>query len=191
MAYFPAFLKFDHRKVLLVGGGNIALEKLEKLLDFTKDITVISKEFNEAFVGMAEQNGLEMHKRAYRFGDIEGFFCVIVAVDDIGLQARVYEESQSSPCLCNCVDSTAYCDFIFPSYIKQENLTVAISTGGASPAMAKYLKQFIAGCLPVDISGFLEEMKRLRQSLPKGKERMKLLDEKAKAYMQAFIKDGM
>lgn len=189
MAYFPAFLKFDNRKILLVGGGNIALEKLEKLLDFTHDITVIAKGCNDAFLSLAREHGITVASRGYQAGDIDGYFCVIVAVDDLDLQAQIYAESQTSPCLCNSVDSTDYCDFIFPSYVKQENLTVAISTGGASPAMAKYLKKFIAHCLPKDVSAFLAKMKSLRSTLPKGKERMKLLDEKAKVYMEPFMKE--
>jgi precorrin-2 dehydrogenase/sirohydrochlorin ferrochelatase len=189
LAYFPAFLKFDNRKVLLVGGGNIALEKLEKLVDFTHDITVISKAFNAAFLDFAHQHQISCYERAYETGDIAGYFCVIVAVDDLEVQKSIYEESQSIACLCNSVDSVKYCDFIFPSYVKKEHLTIAISTSGTSPAMAKYLKQYIASMLPENISSFLAKMKALRQELPKGKERMMYLDQRAKAYMKRFFKD--
>ena len=89
-------------------------------------------------------------------------------------------------CLCNCVDATEYCDFIFGSTIKKDDLTIAISTSGASPALAKQLKQYLEKLIPNDIGSFLKEMKNLRETVPKGKERMKMLEEKAKNYIQKW-----
>jgi precorrin-2 dehydrogenase/sirohydrochlorin ferrochelatase len=82
------------------------------------------------------------------------------------------------------VDSVDYCDFIFPSYIKKDDLTIAVSTSGASPAMAKHLRQYLQNLIPESIGEFLKEMRNLRKTLPKGKERMKMLDEKAKKYIE-------
>jgi precorrin-2 dehydrogenase/sirohydrochlorin ferrochelatase len=89
--------------------------------------------------------------------------------------------------LCNSVDSVDYCDFIFPSYTRKGALTVAFSTSGISPSVAKYLRRAIERTIPDSIADFLEEMKTLRASLPKGKERMKLLDAKAKAYIDKIF----
>ncbi|WP_457598053.1 precorrin-2 dehydrogenase/sirohydrochlorin ferrochelatase family protein [Hydrogenimonas sp.] len=190
MAYFPAFIKLDGMKILVVGGGHIAGEKIEKLLDFTKEITVVAPEVNEATQQMIDTSGLTLLRRAYRPGDIEGFGIVVVAVDDLDLQREIYEACQSRHILCNSVDSVDYCDFIFPSYTKKGALTVAFSTSGISPSVAKYLRRSIERIIPDSIAGFLEEMRELRASLPKGKERMKMLDEKAKAYIEnLFPKD--
>jgi precorrin-2 dehydrogenase/sirohydrochlorin ferrochelatase len=82
------------------------------------------------------------------------------------------------------VDSVDYCDFIFPSYIKNGDLTIAVSTSGASPAVAKHLRRFLEHIIPSSISKFLQEMKSLRSTMPKGKERMEFLDEKAKEYFK-------
>ncbi|MCK4737412.1 MAG: bifunctional precorrin-2 dehydrogenase/sirohydrochlorin ferrochelatase, partial [Sulfurimonas sp.] len=79
-----------------------------------------------------------------------------------------------------------YCDFIFPSYVKKDDLTVAISTSGASPAMAKHLRIYLQNLIPSGISEFLVEMKNLRKTLPKGKERMKMLDKKAEDYIKTW-----
>jgi len=185
MGYFPAFLQLETKKVLLVGGGNIAFEKLERLLDFCETIKIIALELNENIQELIEKKGLEYEIRGYEKGDIKDCAIVIVAVDDIALQAEIFEESKDYKCLCNAVDSVDYCDFIFPSYIKEENLTIAISTGGTSPAFAKHFKTYIKGLIPSNVSKFLEEMKALRQSLPKGKERMKMLDKKAQEYIKA------
>ncbi|PHR56001.1 MAG: siroheme synthase [Arcobacter sp.] len=186
MGYFPAFLQLNDKKVLLVGGGNIAFEKLERLLDFTTEVKVIALEVNTQMQELIDKKGLKLECRAYEKGDIKDYAIVVVAVDDISLQAEIFEESKSYKCLCNAVDSVDYCDFIFPSYIKENDLTIAISTSGSSPAFAKHLKYYIKNLIPSNISEFLQEMKGLRKILPKGKERMKMLDKKAQDYIQGW-----
>jgi precorrin-2 dehydrogenase/sirohydrochlorin ferrochelatase len=187
MGYFPAFIKLDNQKILIVGGGHIAYEKLDHLLDFTKDISVIALELSDEMVKRIEKEGLEFEQRAYKEGDIKEYAIVIVAVDDIELQAEIFSESKKYKCLCNSVDSVDYCDFIFPSYVKKDDLTIAISTSGSSPAMAKHLRIYMQKFIPDTIGEFLKEMKLLRKTLPKGKERMKMLDEKAKKYIQSLL----
>jgi precorrin-2 dehydrogenase/sirohydrochlorin ferrochelatase len=190
MAYFPAFIKLDDKKILIVGGGNIAYEKLERLLDFTQEIEVIAADLSEQMMQTLAKENISYEKRRYNKGDIADFAVVIIAVDDIGLQAEIYEESKQYNCLCNAVDSVEYCDFIFPSYVKQDDLTIAISTSGASPALAKHLKAYLRDMIPPSISAFLDEMKELRATLPKGKERMKMLDKKAQEYINSWSKHG-
>ena len=188
MAYFPAFIKLDDKKILLVGGGKIAYEKLVHLLDFSEDITIIAQEFSEEMLAKMDALRLEYAKRSYEKGDIAGYSIVVVAVDDIPLQSAIFEESKEHKCLCNAVDSVDYCDFIFPSYIKKDDLTIAVSTSGASPAIAKHLRRYLQELIPESIGGFLEEMRELRKHFPKGKERMKMLDEKAKKYIESWSK---
>lgn len=186
MSYFPAFLKLDNKKILIVGGGYIAYEKLEHLLDFTSDISIIALELSADMKRVIEEKGLNFEKRGYEKGDIKDFAVVIVAVDDIPLQAQIFAESKNYNCLCNSVDSVDYCDFIFPSYIKKDDLTIAVSTSGASPAVAKHLRKYLQELIPSSIGEFLQEMKNLRKSLPKGKERMKMLDKKAEDYIKTW-----
>jgi len=188
MSYFPAFLQLENKKILIVGGGAIAYEKLLHLLDFTKDIFIVAQDFSQEMLQTIKAENLDFEKRAYKSGDIKEFAIVVVAIDNIPLQAEIFEESKHYNCLCNAVDSTAYCDFIFPSYIKKGDLTIAVSTSGASPAMAKYLRIFLQRLIPESIVEFLQEMKNLRKTIPKGKERMKMLDEKAKRYIESWVK---
>ncbi len=191
MTYFPAFVKLDGKKILIVGGGHIAGEKLEKLLDFTRELTVIAPEVGEATQRMVDEHRLTLKRRTYREGDLEGFDIAVVAVDDLGLQKTVYDACRSRGILCNSVDSVDYCDFIFPSYTKKGPLTIAYSTSGISPSLAKYLRRAMERLIPDSVTDFLEEIRQLRQTLPKGKERMKLLDEKARAYVdKLFKKEG-
>lgn len=186
MAYFPAFLKLTDKKILIVGGGYIAYEKLEHLLDFTKDIEIISPELSDDMLNAIKRENLTYQQRKYEVGDIKDFAVVIIAVDDIPLQAEIFQESKQYNCLCNAVDSVDYCDFIFPSYVKKDDLTVAISTSGASPAVAKHLRRYLQKLIPEGISEFLTHMKELRKTLPKGKERMKMLDKKAQDYIESW-----
>jgi len=184
MKYFPAFIKLDNKKTVIIGGGHIAFEKLEKLLQFTTDITVISKDISNSMQELCAKYQIPFTIKNYEKGDVNGYDIVIIAVDSLELQKDIFEETRSSRILCNAVDSVDYCDFIFPSFIKEGDLTIAVSTSGASPAMAKYLRRYIQKILPSNISDFLKEMKSLRDSLPKGKERMKLLDKKVKEFFR-------
>ncbi|SFV57033.1 Siroheme synthase / Precorrin-2 oxidase / Sirohydrochlorin ferrochelatase [hydrothermal vent metagenome] len=188
MSYFPAFIKLDNKKILIVGGGKIAGEKLQKLLDFTDDITLIASEFLAETMQLASKHSLQTLKKSYKEGDIDGFDIVIVTVDDIEVQKSIYKECQAKRILCNSVDSVAYCDFIFPSYTKKGDLTIAYSTSGISPSFAKYLRRTMEQLIPDSVNDFLAQMQKLRKELPKGKERMQLLDAKAKQYVESLFK---
>ncbi len=184
MSYFPAFIKFDNKEILIVGGGYIALEKLEHLLDFTDKITLISKEYSDDIKNLIDKNSLAHSTKPYQTGDMKNFDIVIAAVDDFAVQETIYQESRSYNCLCNCVDLPKYCDFIFPSYVKKGDLTIAVSTSGTSPAMAKHLRIWLSSVIPDSIVGFLTQMKEYRKTMPKGKERMQFLDKKAQNYIK-------
>jgi len=184
--YFPAFLKLDNKKVLIIGGGAIACRKLKTLLDFTQEISLLAEDFSREMMQVMQEWGLSFQKRAYKSGDVAEYEIVIIAIDNISLQGEIYKEAQLHHTLCNAVDATEYCDFIFPSYIKKDDLTIAISTSGASPALARELKSYLQNLIPHSINDFLKEMRDLRESLPKGEERMQLLRSKAKHYIGSW-----
>ena len=184
MSFFPAYFNLNNKKILLVGGGYIALEKLEKLVDFTQEITVISKLFSDDFSTFATKYNIKMRERLYVKGDIDGFDIVIVATDTIPIHKEIFEESRGSRILVNSVDDTAYCDFIFPSYVKRGDLTISISTSGASPALAKRLRAYIEKIIPSNMQSFLQEMKGLRKTMPKGKERMRFFEDKTDKFIR-------
>jgi len=184
MAYFPAYIQLENKNILIIGGGRIAYEKLKHLLDFSQNITIIAKNYNKKLQRLANQHNLKVFTRAYQNDDIKGYDIVIIAVDDISLQERIYNQTRDTRVLCNAVDSVKFCDFIFPSYIKQGDLIISVSTSGTSPSVAKYLRRHIQNLIPEDLNIFLDRMKTLRVSLPKGKKRMKLLDKKAKKYFK-------
>lgn len=189
MAYFPAFIKLDNKNILIIGGGTIASKKLEHLLDFSSNIKVIAPQLSDNMKNLIEKNNLLYENRTYQKEDIKDFGIVIIAINDIPLQKEIYEESKIySNCLCNSVDSVNYCDFIFPSYIKKGDLTITVSTNGSSPALAKQLRIYFENLIPNNISSFLNEMKNHRKMMPKGKERMDFLENKAKDYISKWRK---
>ncbi len=186
MSYFPAYLKIDDKKILIVGGGKIAFEKLTHLLDFTHEITLLSKDFCDEIKNRAKTNNLKTVQKEYEKGDIADYDIIIIAVDDINLQNSIYQESKGSDKLCNAVDSVEFCDFIFPSYIKKGDLIISVSTSGSSPAVAKYLRRYIQKIIPDDMDIFLRKLKHLRGVYPKGKARMKFFDEMVKRYFKSI-----
>lgn len=186
MSYFPVFIKFDNKKILIVGGGNIAFRKLKYLLEFTNNITLISNEYIKEIKELAEINSLSYEQRNYNTKDAKDFDIVIAAVDNIKLQELIYNETREYNCLYSCVDIQEYCDFIFPAYIKKGDLTIAISTSGSSPSMSKYLKIYLEKIIPNSIADFLIQMREYRDTMPKGKHRMEFLDKKAKEYINNF-----
>ena len=188
--FFPVFLNMNSKKVLIVGGGKIAADKLTHMLDFTKNITVLSPRIDKRTKELVEKHSLKYIQKEYQKGDIEGFFIVITAVDDIKVQEEIFKESENRKIFCNSVDSVDYCDFIYPSYIKRGDLTIAISTSGASPAFSKHLRIFLQKVIPKSVEEFLKKMRDIRKKLPKGKERMKILDQKAKDFVEEFMKEG-
>ncbi|NOZ91239.1 MAG: bifunctional precorrin-2 dehydrogenase/sirohydrochlorin ferrochelatase [Epsilonproteobacteria bacterium] len=188
MSFFPSYLNLDNKKILLVGGGAIALEKLEKLIDFSRDITIIAKDISDEFLEFANRYDITIIQKAYKKGDIDGFDIVVVATNTIALHKEIYQESRDSRILVNSVDDTAYCDFIFPSYIKKGDLTISISTSGASPAMAKRVRIYIEKLIPSNIAEFLSEMRELRKTMPKGKERMKFFEKKSDRFIEKYFK---
>jgi len=188
MSFFPMYMDMQNLKVLVVGGGYIATEKLEKLVDFTTQITVIALRVEDEAQNIIDKYELTLHKRAYNKGDIEGFDIVIVATDTVELHKEIYEESRGSRILVNSVDNTDYCDFIFPSYVQKGDLTIAFSTGGASPAFAKQIRRHFEKIIPGSVGEFLQKMKALRTEIPKGKERMKYFDEIVEKYFKENFK---
>jgi len=186
MAYFPIFVDMADKKVLVVGGGRIAAEKLDKLLRFTKEITVIAEAVNEETARFIKEHCLTLFTRSYHQGDADGFDVVVVATDTVDVHRAIYEETRDKRIWVNSVDNTDYCDFIFPSFVQRGDLTVAFSTGGASPAFTKRLRRHCETQLPEAIDDFLREMKHLRTVLPKGKERM----EKFEAMVEEFFEEN-
>lgn len=173
MALFPMFVDIKGQKVLIVGGGVVALRKIEKLLPFEPDMKVVSKDFHPDTVKLIKEKNIPYEKREFRFSDLEGQKIVIVAVDDIDLQKQIFEKTRGKNILVNSVDSPDYCDFIFPAYVKKGDIVIGITTSGKLPGLSAKLRKYIEKTLPENLEDIFNQIKKIREELPKGEERQK------------------
>ena len=144
MAYFPFFIDISGKKILIVGGGNVALRKAEKLLPFGADITVTAPEICGGFEKL---EGVELHRKTFDESDADGAFAVIAATDDRELNSRIFRLCSERGILVNTVDDPENCGFYFPALVRAGNVTCGISTGGTSPIFARYIKERTADVL--------------------------------------------
>lgn len=179
MSLLPIFLKLDGRPGLIVGGGNVALEKLHTLLPTGLRIRVIAPDAKLEIRELAAEERIEWLGREFHPADLEGSFVVIAATDNPEVNATVYRESTRRGILVNSVDDPPHCDFYFGSIVRRGDLQVAISTAGESPAVAQQLRREIDALLPENLGPWLKEIGQLRReilaSYPPGEERKALL----------------
>src|SRR5688572_13044988 len=142
--FYIACLKLTGRKCLVVGGGDIGLEKVEGLLACDGDVQVVAPEACEEIRSLAEEGSIEWVKRAYEPADLEGKFMVIAATNDSEINIGVYYDAERRAMLANVVDVPPLCNFILPAIVRTGPLAIAISTAGASPALAKRMKREIS-----------------------------------------------
>ncbi|HTA31991.1 MAG TPA: bifunctional precorrin-2 dehydrogenase/sirohydrochlorin ferrochelatase [Solirubrobacteraceae bacterium] len=142
--FYIACLKLSGRRCVVVGGGEIGLEKVEGLLACDGQVTLIAPEAEPALKEYAREGSIRWEQRAYAGADdLEGVFMVIAATDDTEVNIAVYEDAERRAMLVNVVDVPPLCNFILPAIVRMSPLAIAISTAGASPALAKRMKREI------------------------------------------------
>lgn len=179
MTLLPIFLKLEARPGLLVGAGNVALDKLGSLLPTGLRLRVVAPEARAEFHRLAAEGRIELVLRAFEPSDLDGQVIVIAATDVAEVNAEVYRLARERGILTNSVDDIPNCDFFFGSVVSRGDLQIAISTAGESPAFAQRLRREIDAQLPADIGPWLAGLGKLRRqilaSLPAGDSRKALL----------------
>lgn len=165
---FPVFLKLEQMRLLIIGGGNIGLEKLNTVLQNSPLTTIVLvgitiKDEIKKFA-VAHPN-ITLHERAFVTDDLEGSDLVIVAIDNPLTSAEISTAAKKKGKLVNAADKPALCDFYLGSVVKKGSLKIAISTNGKSPTIAKRLKEVINNMLPDEIESVLDNMQTLRNGL--------------------------
>ena len=150
MKYFPFFLQLDQLPCLIVGGGSVAERKLDLLVKAKADITVISLEFSDYIRDLAKTHNIRCVKKEYSNKILEEnkYNFVISATNDVSLNERVAKDCKKYNIIVNVVDQPEICDFIFPSILERGDITVAVSTGGASPVLARVLRTKLETMVP-------------------------------------------
>jgi siroheme synthase-like protein len=143
--FYIACLKLKGRRCLVVGGGEIGLEKVEGLLACDGDVTLIAPEAVEELEELAAEGSIAWERREYAGRqDLEGVFMVIACTDDTETNIAIYDDAEERAMLVNIVDVPPLCNFILPALVRMGPLAIAISTAGASPALAKRMKREVA-----------------------------------------------
>ncbi len=140
VAYYPVSLNIRERRCVVVGGGEVALRKVKALLEYGADVEVISPDLCAELAKLAGNGEVSVRNHAYEIGDLAGAFLAIAATDDVEINRQVAAEARNGATLVNVVDDAENSDFILPSYLRRDGLTVAVSTAGQSPALARKIR---------------------------------------------------
>lgn len=160
--YYPIFLNLERRLCVVVGGGPVAERKVLGLLDSGARVKVISPEVTGALRRLTEDGTISYIPRGYAEGDLKGAFLVIAASDAPEVNTSVWEEASGLGILVNVADLPKQCNFILPSVLRRGGLTLAISTGGASPALAKKLRTDLEAQIGPEYSALVDVLDHLR-----------------------------
>ena len=138
--YYPAFLDLEEKKCIVIGGGRVALRKIKLLRDCGAKVTVISPRFHAGVTRLAKAGAVRVVKRSFKSGDVRDAVLVISATDDEKTNEKVAGEAKRRGILVNVVDDPEHSDFIVPSFLRRRGLTIAVSTSGMSPALARKIR---------------------------------------------------
>ena len=141
MKYYPVSLDMTNKRCVVVGGGDIAERKVERLLECGAQVTVVSKSLTPVLKARKKTGQMDHIDRDYEDQALDGAFMVIGATDRNDVNERISKEAMARGLLVNIVDDPDRCNFILPSLVQQGDLSIAISTGGKSPALAKKLRK--------------------------------------------------
>jgi precorrin-2 dehydrogenase / sirohydrochlorin ferrochelatase len=158
--FYIACLRLSGRRCLVVGGGEIGLEKIEGLLACDGEVVLVAPEACEPVQELAAEGSITWERREFSHSDLEGKFMAIAATNDTDVNISVYETAEQRAMLVNVVDVPSLCNFILPAIVRTGPLAIAISTAGASPALAKRMKREISelfGDAYAELAGILNE----------------------------------
>lgn len=184
MAYFPMFVQLKHKKCLVIGGGNVALRKIQVLKDFEADVTVIAPEMNSQIRQIPKICRIF---RSFMEEDFEQADLVVAATDDKDVNYVISVICRQRKIPVNAVDQKEDCSFIFPSYVKEGEVVAAFSSGGQSPVITQYLKKEIKPVLTNELGQIAQTLGTLRTMAKECIE----TEELRKAFYQELLRIGL
>lgn len=165
MPLFPAFLKLDGRRCLVVGAGPIAQGKIESLLRAGAKVRVVAPQATDQIRKWARAKKIRWVERKFRPADFAGVFLVVAATSSPSLHAKIYRLARRRAVLCNVVDDPTHCDFYYGSVVRRGELQIAISTGGHSPALAQRLRKKLEKEIGVEYERWVTSLGAARKRL--------------------------
>lgn len=183
--YYPVYLNLAGKQCVILGGGTIAQGKIAALRDAGAVITVISPQATDGIKHAAQRGHITFRQREYQPGDLEGAFIAVAATNVWHVNRRIYEEAEQRGVLLNVVDDPDQCTFIAPSIVRRAPVTLAISTGGASPALARKMRETLDHAPALKWADLANALGRARRII---KERRAVIDP---ARWQCVITDDL
>ena len=163
--HYPVFLTVEGRFCVVIGGGTIAERKVEGLLDAGAEVAVVAPECTPRMHALADEGAVKLHERTYAPGDLAGAFIAIAATDDSAVNEAVSREATERNVPLNVVDVTPLCTFIAPSIVRRGPVTLAMSTGGLAPALARKLRESLEANDDLAYADLAEMVGRVRADL--------------------------
>lgn len=164
MKYYPVFLDIKGKKCLVVGGGKVGARKAFNLAKANAKVTVISDKFLKSFESLGKKN-IKLKKRKYKTKDVQKQFLVFAATNNKKLNFKIKKDASKLSVLCNVADNLKLSSFILPSIVDRKDLILAVSTSGASPAMAKIIRQKLESIFGDEYAKLLLLMKNIRKEI--------------------------
>src|SRR5450755_4648269 len=165
--YYPIMLDVRKRPALVIGGDRIAAEKAAALQASGANVTIMHPTFGPEVLALHEQNNITLRQKAYEPGDLAGAFVIIAATNDKPLIEALWTEAQERNQLLNIVDVPSHCAFIIPSILRRDQLTIAVSTEGASPSLAKRIRHRLEALFPPAYGTYLRLASVVRSHMRK------------------------
>ena len=165
MSFLPVFFGLEQKSVLIIGGGKIALAKLETIFEYTDNITVISDHFEKELANFSKSNDVKILQDKYDQKYLSNFDFIIATTNDRELNKQIFQDAKNLQKIVNIVDNADISDFIFGSIVKRGDLNIAISSGGLSPVLTRIIKQRIEKILPDNLSDLNNFIKENRQKV--------------------------
>ena len=165
MSYYPIYLELEGKTVLVVGGGNVAQRKVETLLQYGAEINIVSKELSPKLKELAANDKIRHIGESFDSKFLDNTFLAFAATDDPQLNHAISESARKRSLMINAVDQPVDCDFIVPSIVRKGDLSIAVSTSGKSPALAKSIRKQLDLQFGNEYEIFLILMGRLRKEI--------------------------
>lgn len=164
---YPVFLKVSNLHILIVGGGNVALEKLTFLLKSSPNaqVEMVSPMFREETIALANTFNIQMNIAHYDESFLQGKHMAIATTDSVPVNEQVYHDCRARKVLVNVADNPPFCDFYMGGIVTKGNVKVAISTNGQSPTTAKRLRQFFEDVIPENIDDLVKNLNEYRKTI--------------------------
>ena len=164
---YPIFLKVTQLNVLVVGGGNVGLEKLTFLLKSSPNakVTVVAPEFHPELTELAKKHPVQLIDDVYNVSYLKEKHLVIATTDNVNVNIEVYHHCKEQHILVNVADNPPYCDFYMGGIVTKGNIKIAISTNGKSPTLAKRLRQFFEDVIPENIDDLATNLNSFRKTI--------------------------